>query len=103
MTIDITEVVISILTIIGTIITSQLIPFLKERYTNEQLQKAVTWGQIAVNAAEQLMKSGVIKPEERKDYAMQVLQSKGIKLDIDQMSDIIESFVLELPSKLVDG
>lgn len=103
MTIDLTEIVVALLGILGTIISTQLIPYLRERYTKEQLEKAVTWGQIAVNAAEQLMKSGVIKPEERKDYAMKVLQSKGIKLDLDQMSDIVESFVLELPSKLVDG
>jgi len=103
MTIDLTEIIIALLGVLGTIISTQLIPYLRERYTKEQLEKAVTWGQIAVNAAEQLMKSGVIKPEERKDYAMKVLQSKGIKLDLDQMSDIVESFVLELPSKLVDG
>lgn len=102
MTIDLTQLALALLSIIGTIVTTYLIPFLREKYTKEQLEKAVTWGQIAVNAAEQLMKSGVIKPEERKDYAMQVLQSKGIKLDIEQLSDIIEAFVLELPKSITE-
>lgn len=101
MTIDVTQLALALLSIIGTIVTTYLIPYLKEKYTKEQLEKAVTWGQIAVNAAEQLMKSGVIKPEERKDYAMKVLMSKGIKLDIEQLSDIVEAFVLELPSNLL--
>lgn len=100
--IDITGIVVSLLVVLGTVITIYLIPYIKERYTKEQLNKACSWARIAVNAAEQLTKSGVINPEERKDYVMQFLESKGIKLNLDEVSVIVESFVNELPELIID-
>jgi len=97
MTIDLTEIVLAVLTIIGGIISTQLIPYLREKYTKEQLERANTYAQIAVNAVEQLMKSGVIKPEERKQKAMEMLAAKNIKLDLDQLEEMVEAWVLKLP------
>lgn len=99
---NLTELAICVLALIGTFITVKVIPYLHERYTREQLDYALMWGEIAVNAAEQLAKSGVIKAEERKEYAMKVLEEKGIKLDFDELSDIIEAFVAELPSLITE-
>ena len=98
--IDLTNIAISVLTIIFGLISIYVIPYLKEKYTKEQLEKACAWSKIAVGAAEQLAKAGVIDPEDRKYYAMKVLESKNIKLDLDQLSDIVESYVLELPTLL---
>ncbi len=101
MTIDLTPIALALISIIGTIITTYLIPYLREKYSKEQLDKVIIWGKIAVNSAEQLAKSGVIKPEERKERAMTVLteflKSKNIKLDISQIDNIIESLVIQLP------
>jgi Na+/glutamate symporter len=107
MVIDLTPIALALISIIGTIITTYLIPYLRERYTKEQLEKALIFGKIAVDSAEQLAKSGVIKPEERKEHAMNVLteflKSKNIKLDIGQINNIIESFVVQLPKFITNN
>lgn len=97
MTIDLTQLAIALLSIIGTIITSYLIPYIKQKHSKEELEKVMILAKIAVNAAEQLAKTGIIDLSERKEYALNVLKEKGVTLDIEQLSDIIESFVLELP------
>ena len=101
MEIDVTQLAVSIITILLSLVSIYVIPYLKERYSKEQLEKAFAWAEVAVNAAEQLAKVGLIKPDERKDYAMKVLEDKGIKLDIDQLSDIIEAFVRKLPDSVL--
>ena len=101
MPLDITELAVSILTLLIGIVTWKGIPYLKANYNKDQLEKALMWGEIAVNAAEQLAKSGVIKLSERKEYAMNLLKKKGINLDIDQLSAIIESFVYGLPDMML--
>ena len=94
---DLTDLIIALLGLLGTFITIKVIPWIKTKYTKDELEKAMMWAQVAVNAAEQLAKNGTIKLEERKDYAMKILENNGIKLDADQISNIVESFVLELP------
>ena len=100
--IDLTNLAIAALTVIFGIISCYVIPYLKEKYSKEQLEKACSWAKIAVGAAEQLAKSGIIDPADRKYYAMQVLESKNMKLDIEQLNDIVESYVLELPKILLE-
>ena len=97
---DLTDLIMALLGLLGTFITIKVIPWIKTNYTKDELEKAMMWAQIAVNAAEQLAKNGTIKLEERKEYAMNILVSKGIKIDMDQLSNIVESFVLELPELL---
>ena len=97
MVFDFTDLVIAVLGILGTVITVKVIPWIRLSINKEELEKALMWASVAVKAAEQLAKTGEIKMEERKDYAMKYLLDKGIKLDIDQISNIVESFVLELP------
>lgn len=102
--IDLTEIVIALLGVTGTIITSYLIPYIREKYNKEELEKVISWCRIAVNASEQLAKSGAINLDDRKEYAMKkVLNNKGIKLNIEQISDIIESMVLEIPKNLTES
>ena len=101
MMLDITDLAVSILTILAGFVTFKVIPYLKAKYTIEQLEKAFKWGEIAVHAAEQLAKSGVIDVNERKEYAMNILQKKGINLDIDQLTAIVESFVYDLPDLIL--
>ena len=95
--VDITPIAVAILTVIFAVITVFVIPYLRSKYSQSDLEKALTWAKIAVNAAEQLAKKGAIDPDERKDYAMAVLEEKNIKLDLYELDDIVESFVRELP------
>lgn len=99
---DITPMAVSILTLAFSIVSLFLIPVLQKKYSKEQLEEAMTWAKVAVNAAEQLAKSGVINLDERKDYAMKFLEEKRLTIDMDQLSNMVEAFVLELPSLITD-
>lgn len=96
--VDITGIACAALTLLFAIIAIYLIPYIRSKYSKDQLEKACDWAKIAVNAAEQLAKSGKIDPDERKDYAMNLLKEKNIKLDVYELDDIVESFVRELPN-----
>ena len=53
MNIDYTEIIGGIITIISAIVTTFLIPYLKEKLSQEKLQKLSYWVKIACQAAEQ--------------------------------------------------
>lgn len=88
-TIDLTPIVLAIIGVLGTIITANVIPWLKEK-------KLMGWIKIAVNAAEQMAKEGIIKPEEKLQHATKYLESKGVKVDTDEIMNAIKSAVYEV-------
>lgn len=104
--IDFTPIVEAIISLAVTAITVFLIPWLRERYGNESLEKARGWVQIAVYAAEKLYGAG--HGDEKLAYAQQVLAKHKIKLDmvtlkamidaeIKQMEQFDESYIEVLP------
>lgn len=95
--IDITPVIEALIGLVSLIITGLLIPFLKQKLSNEKQEKLRSWVSIAVAAAEQLMKnkSGI----EKKEYVVSFLLSKGLVFDIDEVTAMIESEVYKLGAK----
>lgn len=100
MTIDITQICVAIITLVGSIITAILIPYIKTKLTVEQQKKLQTWIQIGVSAAEQLSKTGVISKDERKKYVLDFLNRNGMTADLDLIETMLEGAVYDLPSKL---
>lgn len=64
------------------------------RYTSDNLQQFDKWVHIAVQAAEQAYKTGVT--DDRKTYAMKVLEQQGYKVDWGKLDDQIEAAVNQL-------
>lgn len=98
MTFDFTgifEIVISVLSVIASCF---IIPWLKEKLSAEKLERLVKWVKIAVEAAEQLYGSGA--GQQKKEYVVNFLLSKGIVFDAEEMVAIIESAVFQLPEWL---
>lgn len=95
--IDITPVIEALIGLVSLIITGFLIPFLKQKLSNEKRERLRSWVSIAVAAAEQLMKnkSGI----EKKEYVVSFLLSKGLVFDIDEVTAMIESEVYKLGAK----
>ena len=95
--IDITPIIEALIGLVSLIITGFLIPFLKQRLSNEKRERLRSWISIAVAAAEQLMKnkSGI----EKKEYVVSFLLSKGLVSDIDEVTAMIESEVYKLGAK----
>lgn len=93
--IDITNVISAVITLLVAVVTTFLIPYLKERVDAEKFEKIKAWVKVAVNAAEMIY-TGVGRGEEKKAYVLDYLNQKGYKLDSATIDNLIESAVLEL-------
>lgn len=93
--VDITQTVSAVITIIVALITTFLIPWLKKKFDNESFENIKAWVKVAVEAAEMIY-TGVGRGAEKKAYVESFLAEKGIKLDVDTISNLIEAAVLEL-------
>lgn len=95
--IDITPILEALIGLISLIITGFLIPFIRQKLSNEKREKLRSWVSIAVAAAEQLYgsKTGLRK----KEYVVSFLLSKGLVFDIDEVTAMIESEVYKLGLK----
>lgn len=97
MNIDYTEIIGGIITVLSAVITTFLIPYLKEKLSQEKLQKLSYWVKIACQAAEQLY--GSKTGQQKKEYVVAFLLSKGIVFDVDEVTALIESEVYKLTEK----
>lgn len=98
---DLTPIIVSILSLIVAIVSIFLIPYLKKKYDNEKRMEIYTWTKMAVYAAEQLCKTGVINRDQRKQEVINFLNEHGYTVDMDVIETMIESIVLELPETLI--
>lgn len=87
-----------VIQLIAAIVGVVLIPWIKSKYTASQINNAMTWVRIAVQAAEQLYNSE--QGDAKKAYVMRFLNGKGITLNSDEIDKAIEAAVLELHSEL---
>lgn len=89
------QIVLGLITIMGTILTSLIVPYIKNKTSKEQRESAMFWVEIAVKAAEQIFsepKTG----EEKKAYVIGFLEKAGIKITDDELDILIEAAVKEL-------
>lgn len=93
--IDLTQVIIAVLTLIFSVVSAFLIPYLKTKVSAEQLETIKFWVNIAVQAAEMIY-AGSGRGEEKKEYVLKFLNSKGFTLNAEEIENIIEAAVLEL-------
>ena len=93
--VDITNIVSAVITLIMAVITTFLIPWLKNKLDTDKFEKIQAWTKVAVQAAEMIY-IGVGRGEEKKAYVIQYLNEKGFKLDTATIDAIIESAVHEL-------
>lgn len=105
MTIDLTQIIIALIGLLGTILTAYGIPFIKQK-TNELKEKTseTTYNtimsicQTAVYFVEQWYKT--CDGEEKKQHAIEHVQAelaeRNLTVDLDLISSYIESEVLKL-------
>ena len=97
--VDITPVIQAIIVLISTVITIFVIPWIKSKYTQAQLENVKAWVKIAVQAAEMLFpkeKQGELK----KKYVIDFLAQKNMHFDEEVINNLIESAVLELNEQM---
>lgn len=91
---DITGILEIALALISAIITTLVIPVIKEKLSETKREKLRFWVDIAVKAAEQLY--GSKTGQQKKEYVVSFLLSKGIVFDVDEVTALIESSVYKL-------
>jgi xanthosine utilization system XapX-like protein len=93
-TIDITQIVVAVLGLLGLIITTVLVPWIKSKITNEQWQMIVNYAYAGVQAAEIIFNAqgqGEAKFAWVADYIEQRCAEHGIKIDTDTIKVVIEN------------
>lgn len=98
--VDLTPIITAVLTLIFSLITAFLIPYIKTKVSAEQFATIKLWVQVAVQAAEMLY-IGSGRGEEKKKYVIEFLNSKGFTLNAEEIENLIESAVLELKQSQV--
>ena len=82
MTIDLTQIILAIITLIGALITRYLIPWIKEKTNEKQFEALKILAKVGVYAAEQ--------------YVLDFLKQNGYEIDAPAVDALIESLVREL-------
>ena len=93
--VDLTPIISAVLTLIISLVSAFLIPYIKAKTTDKQFNTIKLWVQVAVQAAEMLY-VGSGRGEEKKQYVIEFLKSKGFTLNAEEIENLIESAVLEL-------
>ena len=94
MNIDITPIIEAVIVLVSAVVTGILVPYLRQKLSDEKRLKLQFWVEIAVKAAEQLY--GSKAGQQKKEYVVAFLLSKGIVADIDEVTALIESEVYKL-------
>ena len=98
MTIDLTQIILAVITLIGAVISRFLIPYLIENVEEKKRAKIVDIVCTLVEAADRDLKAA--SGEERLQYVVEGLAEKGIYVNIDDIHDqyrvLIESAVEQL-------
>lgn len=96
MSIDLTSIINALVALFAAIVTAFIIPWLRTKTTAAQFEKIKMWVTVAVSAAEQLY-TGNGRGAEKKEYVINYMRSKGVKIDSDTLDKLIESAVFDLP------
>ena len=94
-TIDITPVVNAVIALTATVVSVFLIPWIKSKTTVQQRSELVAWAKIGVAAAEQIY-VGQGRGDEKKQYVLEFLKSKGFDLNEESVNNAIEAAVKQL-------
>ena len=92
--IDFTPLFEALIVLLSSVITIVIIPALRERYGNEKLEKARSWVQIAVYAAEKMYGAG--NGDKKLVYAEQILAEHKIKLDTATIKAMVDAEILKM-------
>ena len=97
---DITPILELAMKLIFTLITISLIPKIKKlfatKFSESDQKKLIRWAEIAVQAAEEAARSGLIDKKAKYQYAKKFLEARGVTFDADTMQALIDSTVWEL-------
>ena len=95
MIIDMTQVIVALIGLIGVILSTVVIPLVRSKTTAQKWENAMFWVRLAVQCAEQIYNETGMG-EQKKAFVEKFLAEHNIKLDPDQIDVAIEAAVLEI-------
>ena len=95
MVIDVTQVIVALIGLIGVLLSTVLIPYFRAKTTQEKGNNALFWVKLAVQSAEQIYNQQGMG-EKKKEYVEKFLAEHNIKLDPEQIDVAIEAAVNQL-------
>lgn len=94
MTIDLTQIIQVLITLICGLVARYLIPWIKSKLDDRQYDVFYTMVRVGVFAAEQLFNSE--QGKEKKEYVLHLLEENGYQVDEPAVDAVIEAVVKEL-------
>ena len=92
--IDVTPLAYALIMVLAVLITVYLIPWIFSTTSEKQRKEVEAWVNIACAAAEQLYHTDVI--QDTKQYVIDFLAKKYLKINPDELDKMIEAAVLEI-------
>lgn len=94
MTIDLTQIILAIITLIGGLVARYVIPWIKSKLDERQYDVFNGLVRVGVFAAEQLFNSN--EGQAKKQYVINLLRDNGYDVDAMAVDALIEATVKEL-------
>ena len=94
MTIDLTQIILAVIALIGAVLTGFITPWIKGKLDDRHYDVFANLVRVGVFAAEQLFTSDMWK--EKKQYVVDLLEENGYKVDVTAVDAQIEATVREL-------
>ena len=98
---DLTLIIETAFALLSAVLTAFVLPVLRRKLSAEQTERLQTWVRVGVAAAEQLF--GSKTGQQKKDYVLSFLLSKGLVVDVDEVTALIESEVFKLSQSVVES
>jgi hypothetical protein len=98
---NLTPIFIAVIAIASAAISIFLIPLLKVKFSQQELDTMRQWAAIAVQAAQQLYYD--LDGEVRLSHAMAIMRQNGYDVDSDLVRAMLEAEVLKLHQELEDN
>jgi LL-H family phage holin len=93
------KIILGLISILGIIITSVVVPYIKEKLGNEKLAKYEYWVSMAVGAAEMIFKEqgmGKTKKEYVVNFLKDMFNKNKIVITNEQLEILVESAVKQM-------
>ncbi len=100
MKIDITQIILGIVTLLVGLAEAYVIPWIKTKISNEKLAKIVDTIDIFVAAAEQIAARDGYDGAWKKQHVIELLEKNGYTVD-DTVDEFIEAAVIRLHNELI--
>lgn len=99
---DITQIIVALIGLLGIVITSVVVPYIKTKTTTQQWNNIVSWADTGVHAAEAIYK-GAGQGEQKKEYVINFLEKKcaekNIIIDFEDIENALEDAWIKMVNK----